>query len=326
MHEAWKARNANASLFQQSDFKLDTAKNPVSYKKILHNKLADPKQAAEYLTACYDEGPEVFLLGLRDVVEARGGVGLRGGIEQIESARVCIASFPAKAIPRACPALDSVPTALGLKVTFLRCVIWQQKRIFSQLVDHQTSYSSFIFLRGWTVYVHPPCLNQLRFLMMNTIENRESSGKTGGHRVHVCILYLASRILHLPRPLNTIEHKLFTCTRYNVLQLSKLRAFAPLRDLFFVRRVFSTNLKTDTIKHKKARLPCAPLPLLSSHLPSSILFPGGGECQLFGWSIFYSPKTVQKWFFAFRPRPKLRLEVALLSAILFATRNTDYIS
>lgn len=45
-----------------------------SYKKILREKLSDPEQAAEYLTACYDEGPEVFLLGLRDVVEAQGGV------------------------------------------------------------------------------------------------------------------------------------------------------------------------------------------------------------------------------------------------------------
>ena len=46
----------------------------VSYKKILHEKLDDPEQAAEYLTACYEEGPEVFLVGLRDVVEAQGGV------------------------------------------------------------------------------------------------------------------------------------------------------------------------------------------------------------------------------------------------------------
>ena len=44
-----------------------------SYKKILREKLSDPEQAAEYLTARYDEGPEVYLLGLRDV-EAQGGV------------------------------------------------------------------------------------------------------------------------------------------------------------------------------------------------------------------------------------------------------------
>ncbi len=43
----------------------------VSYKKILSKKLEDPEQAAEYLTACYEEGPEVFLVGLRDVVQAK---------------------------------------------------------------------------------------------------------------------------------------------------------------------------------------------------------------------------------------------------------------
>ncbi len=46
----------------------------VSYKKILRRKLNHSKQAAEYLTACYEEGLEVFLVGLRDVVEAQAGV------------------------------------------------------------------------------------------------------------------------------------------------------------------------------------------------------------------------------------------------------------
>lgn len=32
------------------------------------------EQAAKYLTACYEEGPEVFLQALRDVVEAQGGM------------------------------------------------------------------------------------------------------------------------------------------------------------------------------------------------------------------------------------------------------------
>ncbi len=31
-------------------------------------------QVRRPLTACYQEGPEVFLVGLRDVVEAQGGV------------------------------------------------------------------------------------------------------------------------------------------------------------------------------------------------------------------------------------------------------------
>ena len=41
---------------------------------VLKDHLADPDQAAKYLTACYEEGSEVFLQPLRDVVEAQGGM------------------------------------------------------------------------------------------------------------------------------------------------------------------------------------------------------------------------------------------------------------
>ena len=47
----------------------------VSYKADLLKRLADPEYAAGYLTECFNEGEAVFLLGLRDVVEAHGGVG-----------------------------------------------------------------------------------------------------------------------------------------------------------------------------------------------------------------------------------------------------------
>ena len=49
----------------------------VSYKKILHEKLDDPELAAEYLIACREEGPEVFLVGLCDVIEAQSGISPR---------------------------------------------------------------------------------------------------------------------------------------------------------------------------------------------------------------------------------------------------------
>ena len=49
-------------------------KTAVKFERILKDHLADPEQAAKYLTACYEEGPEVFLQGLRDVVEAQGGM------------------------------------------------------------------------------------------------------------------------------------------------------------------------------------------------------------------------------------------------------------
>ena len=47
----------------------------ISYKIGLQKRLADPEYAAGYLTACLEHGEAEFLLGLRDVVEAHGGVG-----------------------------------------------------------------------------------------------------------------------------------------------------------------------------------------------------------------------------------------------------------
>lgn len=46
-----------------------------SYGESLLESLKDPEQATEYLNACLeDEDPRVFLLALRDVAEARGGI------------------------------------------------------------------------------------------------------------------------------------------------------------------------------------------------------------------------------------------------------------
>ena len=45
-----------------------------NYQNDLLKHLKDPIEAAEYLNACYQDSEEVFLSGLRNVVEARGGV------------------------------------------------------------------------------------------------------------------------------------------------------------------------------------------------------------------------------------------------------------
>ena len=46
-----------------------------SYRANLLEALKDPETAAEYLSACLDDGDvEVFLLALRDVAEAQGGI------------------------------------------------------------------------------------------------------------------------------------------------------------------------------------------------------------------------------------------------------------
>jgi probable addiction module antidote protein len=45
------------------------------YEDVLDEDLQDPVEAAEYLNACLEDGdPEVFLLALRDVARARGGL------------------------------------------------------------------------------------------------------------------------------------------------------------------------------------------------------------------------------------------------------------
>jgi len=45
------------------------------YEDVLDEDLRDPTEAVAYLNACLEDGdPEVFLLALRDVARARGGV------------------------------------------------------------------------------------------------------------------------------------------------------------------------------------------------------------------------------------------------------------
>jgi probable addiction module antidote protein len=88
----------------------------VSYKKILRKKLADPEQAAEYLTACYEEGPKVFLVGLRDVVQAQGGVARAAELTKLNRESLYrLISHDGN--PRL-SSLDAVLTALGLRVRF----------------------------------------------------------------------------------------------------------------------------------------------------------------------------------------------------------------
>lgn len=45
------------------------------YNAYLKKRLQDVDEAAAYLTACCEESDEIFLLALRQVVDAHGGVG-----------------------------------------------------------------------------------------------------------------------------------------------------------------------------------------------------------------------------------------------------------
>ncbi|HZF00630.1 MAG TPA: transcriptional regulator [Methylomirabilota bacterium] len=88
----------------------------VSYKKILNDKLKDPEVAAEYLTASFEEGPEVFLVALRDVVEVQGGVARAAQLSKLNRENL-YRVFTRNGNPRL-TSLNSVLSALGLKITF----------------------------------------------------------------------------------------------------------------------------------------------------------------------------------------------------------------
>ncbi len=45
------------------------------YREFLSEQLKDPEVASGYLTQCFEEGEDVFLLAIKDVVNARGGIG-----------------------------------------------------------------------------------------------------------------------------------------------------------------------------------------------------------------------------------------------------------
>ena len=87
-----------------------------SYKKDLLNRLADPEYAAGYLTECFEEGEAEFLLALRDVVEAYGGVG-----RLAKSARLIRESLYRLLSENGNPTLSSLNTimnVLGIQLHF----------------------------------------------------------------------------------------------------------------------------------------------------------------------------------------------------------------
>ena len=67
---------------------------PTSYQKDLIESLKDHTEAAAYLNAAIEEGDRaVFLLTLRNVVEANGGMAKVAG-KQISAGRTCTACSP----------------------------------------------------------------------------------------------------------------------------------------------------------------------------------------------------------------------------------------
>ena len=91
-------------------------KAAMRFETVLKGHLADPEQAAKYLTACYEEGPDVFLQALRDVVDAQGGMSRTARLAGLNRE-----SLYRQLSRRGNPSLNSlnaVLTTLGLKLRF----------------------------------------------------------------------------------------------------------------------------------------------------------------------------------------------------------------
>jgi len=85
------------------------------YKEQLLQSIEDPEVAAHYLTACLeDEDPEVFLLALRDVAEAHGG--LRELARRTHLNRESLYRMLSKSGNPELRSLDSVLVSLGLRL------------------------------------------------------------------------------------------------------------------------------------------------------------------------------------------------------------------
>jgi probable addiction module antidote protein len=86
-----------------------------SYEAELQRALQDPREAAEYLSAALEEGErEVFLLALRNVVEARGGIGSLAENSRLNRESL-YRMLSAKGNPEL-QSLEAVLQALGLRL------------------------------------------------------------------------------------------------------------------------------------------------------------------------------------------------------------------
>src|SRR4029079_10244882 len=89
----------------------------VSYKGSLLKRLADVDYAAGYLTEALEEGEAEFLLALRDVVEAHGGVGALTKVAKLNRESL-YKLLSTKGNPRL-SSLATILGALGIELQFV---------------------------------------------------------------------------------------------------------------------------------------------------------------------------------------------------------------
>lgn len=95
-----------------------TMKSSKSYRDDLLKDLKDPKEALAYLNACLEGGhPDVFLLALKDVAEARGGMTRLSKDSRIRRASL-YRILDKKGNPELYT-LDSILQGLGFQITLV---------------------------------------------------------------------------------------------------------------------------------------------------------------------------------------------------------------
>jgi probable addiction module antidote protein len=87
-----------------------------NYRTELLKQLKDPKEASEYLNACFEDSEEVFLLGLRDVVEARGSLTSLSQKTELNRENL-YRSLSKKGNPKL-SSLSSILEAIGIQLQF----------------------------------------------------------------------------------------------------------------------------------------------------------------------------------------------------------------
>ena len=88
-----------------------------SYHAELMKQLKDPREAAEYLNACFEDSEEVFLLGLRNVVEARGGMSALAKNTKLNRENL-YRSLSKRGNPKL-SSLSTILEALGIELQFM---------------------------------------------------------------------------------------------------------------------------------------------------------------------------------------------------------------
>jgi len=101
----------------KAEQKIKTLKAAIAYEDGLYEDLRNPEFAAEYLNAAFEEeNPELFLLALRDVVKANGGVSEMANKTQISRQNI-YAMLSEKGNPRF-HNLMAILSKLGVKISF----------------------------------------------------------------------------------------------------------------------------------------------------------------------------------------------------------------